>query len=245
MITKAKSGYFDYTSPCGAVSLTAFDYADFLKKMDQIKTDVENEFKPKVSTELTKTEKIKHMGKLAKKMEKGKTILRCVYFNHKAKELVFTNGYQMLICSHDEGETQNVFYHAETAAKGILVEDEAIEGKYPDYSKILPKKARSKQRLQVRVTGWKQLCKKLNDYGKSHCSVKVENGNIYSRVGDEGLLYEGFCEPNEKHILFNPEYLSDVIYFLSGKCEMIITTEKAGVMFKREKDTAVLMQIRD
>jgi len=244
MITKANSGYFNYVSTCGNVSLTAFDYADFLKKMDALKKDVENEFKPRVSMELTKTEKIKVMGKFTKKIDKNSTILRSLHFNHEAKELVLTNGYLMLICSHDEGESQDLFYHAETAAKGILVEDTSIEGKYPAYSKIIPDESRYTERLRVNVPGWKQLCGKLKDYGKGHLSVKIKDGNIYSQAGDENILFEGFCELNQQAILFNPEYLAECLYFLSGKCEMLVGSEQISVMFKREKDTALLMRIR-
>ena len=111
MRTKEKSGKFIYQSNCGQVSLTAYDYADFLGKMNALKKDVDNEFNPKISQELTKTEKIKLMGKIGKKVTLHQRILRSIYFNLKKKELAFTNGYLLLILNHNEGEQKNLFYH--------------------------------------------------------------------------------------------------------------------------------------
>lgn len=244
MITKNKNR-FSYTSQCGNVSLTAYDYADFMKKIEALKKDVENEFNPRTSQELTKTEKIKLMGKFAKKTTSVQSILRSLYFNNELKELVFTNGYIMLICSHDEGESRNVFYHVETAAKGVLVEDTAIEGKYPNYSKILMPESGFKYELQIDIPGWKALCKKLECYAKEHMSVRVWQGNIYETSGDKSILFEGFCAPFEEYIQFNPEYLAKALYFLSGRCRMGVTDIQKGVMLKREKDAVMLMPIKD
>ena len=239
MFTKLHSGAVSYKN--GDNFLLFESYDKFLAEMKKIEKETKNLFNPSKTKDKTTTAILKALCNAASK-DAAKTILTGVYYDHDKKKVAATDGYRLAVLETDM-ECESGIYPAKPFKKtGSLSGN--IEGKYPDYERIIPKTFDEKVKVKINsgqvIKCLKSWLKQTQIEGDRSLIVSFRDGQLWGNH-----LKSPICDfPLDIEHQFNGAYFADMLEFMGNDFEVGLNSIVQAVLFTKDKQQYMLMPIK-